>query len=257
MLRWSHVRWALVLSIGLHLSAREAVAQGSLYLGGSAFADIKRFGSTDDVYYLNALELSLDATGAGGGFRIGTLVHPRVSLELAIDAGTETEVDAPDPYLMLAIYPPFPLPRGDRKASTRFLAVSTVVGFHPPARGRLRLGYLAGFSFIRATYQSDYPDFVVLPAALSTSFFSWSSSVASPPSGSRIDGLPTIFPPPRFARLTQTDLTGGAILGFEAAVDLTRHLAVVPEIRALMLSTPNNGPGLFLVRPGVGVRWTF
>ena len=242
------------LACGLLLVlARASSAQSAVYLTGSAFADIKRFGSTEDVYYGDALARSLDATGVGGGLRIGTFLHPRWSLELGVDAGTATEVDAPDPYVILAIYPP--LPRPDLKASTSFLAVSTVVGFHPPSTGRVHPGYLVGFSFIRGTYKSDYPDYVVLPAAVFTS----SSSATSPPSTNRADAIPIIYPPPSFraVTLTQRDLTGGVILGFEAALDVTRHLAVAPEIRALMFSTPNSGPGVFLIRPGVGVRWKF
>jgi len=66
-------------------------------------------------------------------------------------------------------------------------------------------------------------------------------------------------PPPQFGArtITQEHNTGALALGFESAIDLTRRLAVVPEVRALVFSAPNNGPGVFLIRPGVGVRWKF
>ena len=245
----SHIFPASVLLLCLHLSASEAAAQAAPYIGVSGFAEIKRFGSTSGVYYGVGEEFSLDGTGAGGGLRVGTFLHQRVSLELAIDAGTATSADVPDPYVILAIYAPVPL--RNMKATTRFLTVSTVLGYHPPARRRLRLGYLAGFSFVRSTYKTDYPSYI-LPLAI----FSESGAAGST---SRSPISPTIYPPPNLTidTLTEQNLTTGAILGFEAAIDVTRRLAVVPEIRALAFSTPNNGPGVFLIRPGVGLRWSF
>jgi hypothetical protein len=244
----------MVLFLGLHLSARDAVAQGSAaaqgssYVGGSAFADFKQFGSTRGVYYGAGEDFSLDGTGVGGGLRVGSFLQPWLSLELAIDAGTATTSDVPDPYMILAIFPPPPI--RDMKASTQFLSVSTVLGYHPPARGRLRLGYLGGLSFVRGTYKSDYPSYI-LPLAV----FSEAGAAAASLPLSR----PTFLPPPNFSigTLTERDLTTGVILGFEAAIDLAGRLAVVPEVRALAFSTPNNGPGVFLIRPGVGVRWSF
>jgi hypothetical protein len=50
---------------------------------------------------------------------------------------------------------------------------------------------------------------------------------------------------------------GAFALGVEAAIDLTPKLALVPEVRALVFSAPANGTTVFLIRPGVGVRWTF
>jgi hypothetical protein len=48
----------------------------------------------------------------------------------------------------------------------------------------------------------------------------------------------------------------GAILGFETAIAFGERVALVPEVRALAFSTNNVG-GVFLIRPGVGVRWRF
>jgi hypothetical protein len=246
----------LAIAVGiLIVLASSAAAQSPVYVTGGAFSDIRQFGSTNDTYYGDALDFSLDATGAGGGLRIGTFLHPRWSVELGLDVGTSTTVDAPDPYVILAIYAPFPLPYPDLKTSTSFLTVSTVVGFHPPPHGRVRLGYRGGFGFVRGTYKSDYPDYGVLAAFSRTT----STTLPTSPPVTRFDPLPTIFPAPRFqvSTLTQNHLAGAVILGFEAAIDITSHLAIVPEIRALAFSTPNNGPGVFLVRPGVGVRWGF
>jgi hypothetical protein len=57
--------------------------------------------------------------------------------------------------------------------------------------------------------------------------------------------------------VTRHDLTGGTMLGFEAAFELGKRLAIVPEVRAVMFAQPSDGPGVFLIRPGVGLRWGF
>jgi hypothetical protein len=46
-------------------------------------------------------------------------------------------------------------------------------------------------------------------------------------------------------------------VGFNLALDLTRHLALVPEVRAHALSLNSGGPSAFVLRPGLAVRWTF
>jgi hypothetical protein len=133
-------------------------------------------------------------------------------------------------------------------ASTRFVTVSTVFGFHPAAHGPVRLGYLGGLSFVRSTYKSDYPSYGV-PVPLFT--------VGSP---TGVGSVPVPVPLPPFvtvSTLSQQDNKLGIVLGFEAAIDLAEHLAVVPEIRALTFSAPGAGPRVFLIRPGVGVRWNF
>ena len=61
----------------------------------------------------------------------------------------------------------------------------------------------------------------------------------------------------RATTLTQRHNAGALILGFDAAIDVTSRLALVPEIRALAFSTPGAGGGVFLIRPGIGVRWNF
>jgi hypothetical protein len=170
---------------------------------------------------------------------------PQLSLELSIDVGSRTNGDLPTPYRILAIATP--VRTLQLKASTKFVAVSTVVGFHPTPHGRVRLGYLGGLSFVRGTYTSDYPSYGV-PVPLFT--------VGSP---TGVDSVPVVFPPPTVTvgTLTQKDNKLGVVLGFEAAIDVAKHLAAVPEIRALTFSAPGAGPSVFLIRPGVGVRWSF
>jgi len=232
-------RVALAVILAL-ICTRTASAQPAGYVAGSVFADMREFGSTSAVPYYGD-QFSLDATGIGGGIRVGTFLHPRWSLELSAEATSRTTTDLDDAVRILSIAPG----RFDFRASARFVTVTTSVAFHAPPAGRVRLAYRAGFSFVRGTYKSDYPSYI-LPAAI---FTQDATSVRFPP----------ILPPPIFtaSTVTQEHNTGALTLGFESAIDLTRRLAVVPEVRALVFSAPNNGPGVFLIRPGVSARWKF
>ena len=226
-----------------------AAAQ-STYIGATGFADVRQFGSTKNVPFYQD-DFSLDKTGGGGGLRIGTFVHPRWSIELSADVGTKATAEFEDPVQIL-IFPP-PPPRV-MKSSTSFTTVSTLIGFHPPNVGRVRLGYLAGFSFVRGTYKTDFPSYI-LPAG----GFTW-SSVLTGTLGRELSSLGfTSLPPPRFTSFatTQKHNTGALTLGFEAAMAVTTSFSVVPEVRAHVFSGPNNGPGVFLIRPGLSARWTF
>jgi hypothetical protein len=241
------------LSLGaaalLLVSSRSAFAQSSVFVTGAGFAEVKRFDSSNGLnYYANDGEsFSLDGTAAGGGLRIGTFLNSRWSLELAGDVGGRTTSDLPDPYRLLAGALPVRIPR--MRASTQFVTVNTTIGFHPAARGRVHVGYFAGVSFVRATYKSDYPSYGV-PIPL----FSGGEAAT----GATLP-FSVIYPPTTFnvVTYTQKDNATGVILGFEAAINLTKHLAAVPEFRFLTFSTPQAGPGAFLIRPGVGIRWSF
>lgn len=245
---------ALCVSAQTTFAQSAQSAPSANYVGGAGFADVKLFGASGLTYYPPGGEPSLNKIGAGGGLRIGTFLHSKVSLEFAVDAGTATRTTYGYPVVILAIYPP--LPSRQLRESTQFITFTTIVGYHPAAHGRVRLGYLAGLSFVRATYTSDLPGYV-LPAAtfeqgqLSYIPVSTSGSVGSPVPIS----IPTSIYNPQ--PVTRHDLTGGTMLGFEAAVQLGKRLAIVPEVRAVMFKQPNAGPGVFLIRPGIGVRWGF
>ena len=231
----------------LLMCSTPASAQNAGYVGGLVFADIREFGSSSAVpYYGN--QFSLDATGVGGGLRVGTVLHPRWTLELSAEAASKTMVDLDDGVRIL-IYPP--LPPFNFRASARFVTVTTSLGFHQPAMGRVRLGYRAGFSFVRGSYKSDYPGYPI-PADI----FRGAATADFVISGITVSSISTL---PQFSTrtITQEHNAGALALGFESAIDVTQRVAVVPEVRALVFSAPYNGPGVFLIRPGIGVRWKF
>ena len=225
-----------------------ALAQDSGYIAAAGFADIRLFGGTTSPSPLYNDDASRAATGAGGSIRVGTWVHPRWTLEVGADVTSQTTTTTRGP--VIAIYPP--VPPFEIKSSTSFVSVTTLVGFHSPAGRRVRLGYLAGFSFVRATYKNQYPSSslaALIGGPTSISAFSFD--------GITIPTFPrSSLTLPAYA-FTEKRNAGALTLGFEAAIDLTRRIAIVPELRASTFAAPASGPSVFLVRPGVSGRWKF
>ena len=233
---------AILLTFGL--GAASAAAQSQTYVAGVAFADIREFGSYDSTGRLfRATDNS--ATGAGGSFRVGTWLHPRWTLELGVDASSTTRVKTTD-EVIIQIFPP-PTGQFDLEATTKFTSATVAIGYHPPAMKKVRLGYLAGLGFVRARHTDDYLD---SPSFSLGSDFSFGSSTSI--------GVIPITPALRFTEATRvtTQNIGALVLGFEAAFDVARQVAVVSEVRASTFSSVG-GVGTFLIRPGVGVCWTF
>lgn len=118
------------------------------------------------------------------------------------------------------------LPAIRRQARTRnqLMAVAAVVGFHPRTSGRLQPGYLGGVTLLHVIRKTD--------------------------------NLIGDLPQPIGHRRTIDNVTA-ATIGFEMRVGLRRHLAVVPEVRALAFTLSGSGPSGFAIRPGVAMRWDF
>jgi hypothetical protein len=214
--------------------ASSASAQTGTYISGAGFADVRLFDGTSSSTPLLGEDISRDGTAAGGSFRVGTWVHPRWTLEVGADIASETSSSFEGP--VIAIFPP--VPRLELRSSTSFVSVTTMMGFHSPAGRRVRMGYLAGFSFVRATYKTELPS-DLLPFL---TFEDLLGSITSFPRSS------LTLPSGAFSNKRNS---GALTLGVEAAIDLTPKFAVVPELRASTLS------GVFLIRPGVGARWNF
>jgi hypothetical protein len=244
----------LAFALLLTLVAATASAQSRFYIGGTAVADVRRFDRIDiDPRVLANIGdvTSRDGTAAGGGLRVGTFLHPLWSLELAVDAGGRTTNKFRNPIDILPVRSST-LRLPEMLTSTSFLTVSTVVGFHPQTTGRVHLGYLGGLALVRGTYRSTFPNFSYIPleVAFMSGPASFSSALASFTSLTQpvpiISGGQTV-------RRTQNSV--GGVLGLEASVDMTSRLSLVPGLRTLVFS--DQGQSVFLIRPEVGVRWTF
>ncbi len=229
-------RWVFAVAFATGATTGTSAQEG-VYLQGSVFADVRQFGSSSGALRNLIDEFSLDATGIGGSIRVGTWLHRRWTIEAGLDVSNRTTVEMGNPFI-LAIFPPGRLPL-DLEASAKFTSVTTMLGFHQRAGDEVRLGYRAGFSFVRATYRTEIPDFVRPPVILSGNPFG------------PID-LPLLLTE---GTLTTRQNHGALALAFEAAIEIADDLEVVPEVRALAFS--RSGSDVFLIRPGAGVRWQF
>jgi len=244
MSRPAFIRLVAILSFTL-CTAINASAQEGVYVQGTFFGDIRQFGTTGVRVASLEDQLSLDETGLGGSVRAGTWLDRHWTLEAGLDLANRTTVDFENPYI-LAIYPPGAAPR-DISASTSFTTVTTMIGYHQRANRRWRFGYRAGYSFVRATYRTELPFSIAQTSVL--------ASFAGLEQFSALAGLNLRPTQVAQAGLIERQNTGALALGFEGAFSVRRHLSIVPELRALTFSS--SGRGTFLIRPGVGARWTF
>ena len=245
----AHCTRVILFCAALLASSSAASAQNRSYVGGAAIADIRRFDSVrlDPRILADLGDISSrDGTAAGGGLRVGTFLHRLWSLELAVDASSRSTNAFRNPYELLGSRSSM-LRLPELSSSTSFLTVSTVVGFHPARTGRVRMGYLGGLALVRGTYESTFPEFSYIPIELS--FISDLSVLTG--ISSRALPVPDITG----RTLGRTDNSTGGVLGVEAAIDLTDHLAIVPGLRTIVFS--NQGQSVFLIRPEVGARWNF
>jgi len=223
----------VALSVALNL-ARAASAQTRIYVSGDLFAEITRLSRTTVTPDESGLSITgpVDGVTAGGGGRVGAFFAPEWSLELGVDlARTISDARTLTVRLPAGLFFPFPPPQYQSRTSTRFSATSVLAGYHPPARGRIHTGFRGGISLM-------HTERVSTTANISSVFTS-------------LGRVPAV---PRISVLTTEATTIGngltATLAAEAAIEASRHFAVVPEMRVHA-----GGLGGFVLRPGVAARW--
>jgi len=234
-------RWRVVAFVVLAAALRgdPVNAQPRVYISGDVFAEVIQLSRTTVTPPLD--DSTADALAApngvtlGGGARVGAFLSPVWSLEIGVDTGRalreERSLSIRSPIGILI--PPATL-RYLARNSQQYLATSVLVGYHPVARGRLHPGFRGGMSFMR------------------------SERTFTVASASTITFTPTV---PGIVVPTVTLLTNdygvvsyglAATVAAEAAIELSRRFAVVPEMRALA-----GGLGMIVLRPGVAaqIRW--
>src|SRR4051794_29471805 len=231
-------RSVVILLLILMAHAGVARAQSPVYVGGDVFVDVQRAsGQTAPT------RTSLDATVAGGGVRVGAFLASRWTLELGVDAtaATDTDVTVRSDSVASAtgaslsfssvvpigisapLIPPIFLTL-DQRVRTRVTATTVLVGYHPPARGRLKAGFKGGMSFVRSS-----------STLVATTTYTISDPRFAPS---------LILPAPSSTTVSSVAFGTAATAAAELAVALTSHASLVPEVRVLGFG------GRLFVRPG-------
>ena len=234
------MRRPLLVCFALFVGVQPARAQTHVYVSGDLFAEMPKFSRTTvspDNFGTSDTTVPPDSVAVGGGGRIGAFLSPEWSVELGVDVGQKFDNIRTTTIRGLASLAPLPLAQQFTSETTnRYSATSVLLGYHLPARGRVHAGFRGGISFMHRT------------ASYVTPTVSESSSVTV--------GTPS-SPPQAASTLTVTaneyDSTLNvltATVGAEAAVDVSSHFAIVPEVRVHA-----GGIGAILIRPGVSARW--
>lgn len=231
---------SVLAAVAMLAFARPTLAQSRVFVAGDMFADLKRFSGDPSTS-------TLDGNGIGGGGEVGAMVAERWSIAFAVDVGSTTtrsntqviEILVPVPIGGIAP----PALRFQTDTSTRLAAGSVLLGYHGPAAGRFRGGVFGGLTFMHVRRRFTTPQAIPLVTTILTS----------------PTGIPVPVPTVTYALQTREtiDNVPAATVGAEAAIELTSHLAAVPEIRAHAFTLSYGGPSGFAIRPGIAIRWTF
>jgi hypothetical protein len=111
-----------------------------------------------------------------------------------------------------------------------------LLAYHPPAVKRIRAGFAGGLTFMHTATK-----------LVETVHYVAAGGATVPPPGTTV--IPVPVPAPFMTEIDSVSNQLAATVGAEAAVSLSRHASVVPEIRVHGLEAR------FVIRPGVGVRW--
>lgn len=234
--------------------AQTAAAQSAAFLGGDLFADLKRFSDAPNTpgLFNGSSGTALDGNAVGGGVRAGVLVGNRWSVSAGVDFGASTTrqsagVPIPLRFQLGNVIPPAggSLVAYPFRTSNRLVATSVLLGYHGAAAHRVRPGVFGGLTFMHVTrrYEGGYP----LAYGI----------IQGSPSGGQAAPIPCCYPCCSIRPPDQVDNVPAATVGAEAALELGRHIAAVPEVRAHVFSLSNGGPSAFAIRPGIGIRWMF
>jgi hypothetical protein len=194
-------------------AAAQSPSAERAYVSASLFGDIKRFSG-------DPAESIFDGEALGVGIMLGASVHPRWDLQFGADLPRFTATSRE--RVVTLQKRSFPLHSITRN---RVLSVATLARLRGARLGRVRLGYLAGMSFVRLRRDTH----TVAPAGT--------------PAG--------LIPKPD----TAVEYSAAPTIGLDARVSVSRHLAIVPALHAAVFRL-TAGSGL-LIRPRLGISWTF
>jgi hypothetical protein len=210
----------------------------STYVSAAIAGDVLR--STHSETVLGS-DISRGGEAFGFALRVGTPLGSRWGVELEFARGGEIETDFTasiplasrvDAITWSSLVPGSPMTQllsrpvsYSLRSAQRHNTLSTTVWMNQELSQRVSLVYLAGMGFYRSTSESE-ARFGILPPELS---------------------IPGLLP-----TLLKTVSYGvRPLVGFEARIDLTEHVELVPGVRLHGLDNA------WLVRPAVGLAWNF
>jgi hypothetical protein len=219
------------------LCGGQAFAQGT-YVSAAVLADIVR---ATHAEYPGAPDGLGGGEAIGFALRAGTPLGSAWGVELEFARPSEIEnVFEPEVFAQMslsytfidgsslvpgvdALFPSF---RYSVRTNQRHTTLSAALWLQQQLTSRVSLVYLGGAAFSRTESESE----------ISFSPFA--------------TGVPIrIFPPPT---RTETILYGvRPMVGFESRIEMTEHAHLVPGVRL------QAGEGRWLIRPAVGIAWTF
>ena len=225
-----------LMAISIVLCCSSLASAQSTFISGSLIGEIARFGGTDysprpDI--LPRLEPTFDGEAIGFGLSLERALGDRwgVALEFAKPATIERD-DSYELPVTILIFPPVPPVQISRRFEQQRLSVNTLAWLAQPLGDRVELAYLAGVSFTRSEWEQNYGTILPTFRELPVSFIS-----AIAPS------------------TETTEFSVAPVVGLDARIKLTDHLAIVPGVRFQAAGIA--GRSGWLLRPAVGARWGF
>jgi hypothetical protein len=212
-------------------AAQVAADTGTIFVGAAGFADLRR-APTAEVQ--NGPDDDASGTVAGGALTLGVHLTPRVSVRVEWSLSDTLSLERNSPIFPYAVedlvvrglpaaVPPTSLLVPQQTTEQRDVKAGfALLGYHLGA-GRASVELLAGLGLVneRVTTITE----IQLPI------------------------LPRV---PNYRSEYSTSAHHAvAVVGADAAVSLTTHAALVPQVRVFAVN------GALQVRPGLGLRWTF
>ncbi len=162
----------------------------------------------------------LNGQAFGGAVALGTSLARRWDLEVGVDAPRVTSDSQPRSVTVRRETITL-----QSRTGNRAMSVATLIRYRTAPRGRVQIGYLGGLSFVRLQRQFDTQGPADTPRAL----------IPRPQELVDYDAAPTV--------------------GVDARIAIVARLSIVPAIHVSAFAF-RDVSGV-LVRPRIGVRWTF
>ncbi len=219
------------------LAAAPALAQSTM-ITAAVNGDITRFSSVE-TDGLSIGDVFTDAThdGEAIGFTVGVARAIGERWGVAFEVGRTGEIEnsetaAFDPRILIQVpLPPIGRPILDlafeRRTELQLTTSTALLWVKHSAGDRVELSYTAGLSLVSSESARTF-------------------SITD-------DRLLAIWALPTGLRTTEH--RAAPVVGADAAITLTDHIALTAGIRAFVVEVA--GTSGWLIRPGVGVRWTF